>query len=334
MTAGSLIAGCGGAPAATAPKRNGASASAHHNAGSPSGVTGGVAFGGNEPLVAESPALGRHLTLARTYYRIGEPFPDAADRSLMKQGTSLVVSLDLQPGAAYGEVTSGRDDGLIRAFLRSMAGSARQYGLKTIYFCFQHEPDSTVHGADPSGFVHAWDHVHDLAQHLGVDWQQGGPVHWVWILTHRAYVKGVDREYWPGSSRVDIVGIDAYNTAGCKKTPSGSNFVATTSPALPAALFGGALSFAESEEKPLFITEWGSVPGPTPTSRSQFIQSVMAYVGAHKDIAAAMYWDGHGHHNGCDYSIDGDAATLSALATAASSPSFRGSVTGAPRGGT
>lgn len=288
------------------------------------GVAHGALFGGSEPLATAASSLGRKLALVRAYYRVGESFPTPTDRALMSQGTSVLVSLDLPPGMDYRAVTSGRENGTIRAFLESLARNARRYGLKAVYLCFEHEPDTAKHGAHPGAFISAWDHVHALAASMRLDWQQGGPIHWVWILTHEAFAKGLAEQYWPGSSRVDIVGEDAYNTSGCKKAPPGSNFVAQTAPVAPAELFGQGLSFAKSKRRPFFITEWGSVPGPTPTARGEFIRAVGTYVRTNRDIFALLYWDGHGPHNGCDYSLNTAEATLRVMKEVARSEYLAG----------
>ena|GEM_PF-6221626 len=295
-----------------------------HDIAPAAGVRGGDLFGGNAGLVPDSTALGRKLAIVRTYYRIGESFPNSSDRALMETGITLVVSLDLPPGMTYAKVTDGEEDGVIRDFLQSMFSCARQYALRAIYFSFEHEPDTRKHGADPRGFIGAWDHVHSLAISLGVDWQQGGPIHWVWVLTEQAFAQGIARQYWPGSTVVDIVGEDAYNTRGCKHARPGSNFVASTPPIAPSQLFGLAVSFAESERKPLFITEWGSVPGPSSLTRSNFIRAVGAYVQTQHIVFALLYWDDHGKGNGCDYSIDNDRPALHAMAELAHSVRLAG----------
>lgn len=298
--------------------------------GSKSGVSGGVLFGGDIPLAQEASKLGRRLAVVRQYYRIGMKFPNAEGKRLMASGSTLVVSLDATPAETYASIAAGQEDGPIRTFLRSVERAAVHYKLGAIYMCFEHEANTALHAGlgRPAEFVRAWDHVHQLAVSMGLDWNQGGRIHWIFILTAGAFITGVAGRYWPGSNEVDIVASDGYNTAGCRADSPGNLVASTTKKEVsPSYLFGPAVGFAHAVGGlPVFITEWGSVPYISSGVQPGFIHQMQAYASGNREIAAVMYWDAHGHGNACNYEIDHRPESLAALSAMAHSPAFQGHI--------
>jgi hypothetical protein len=315
-------------------------------AGNRSGVTGGALFGGNGPLALVDAKLGRRLAIVREYYKIGERFPTPENKQLMASGSTLLVSLDAQPGQgpSYASIASGQEDATISAFLKTMNQDAVTYHLGAIYICFEHEADNPIHMnlGSPSEFVRAWDHVHQLAASEHLDWNTGGRLHWVLILEHTAYFQdlpqflanggGGANAYWPGTNEVDVVGADGYNHIGCKKKGrSGSAGVTGGSSSLtPEALFDPVVSFAHSHGGlPVFIAEWGSQAfndsGSLSGEQPAFIGQMRAYVSANHEIAAAMYWDSRSPENpGCSSIINNQPASVSALAAMGHSAGLQG----------
>jgi hypothetical protein len=282
------------------------------------------------PLVPEQGRLGRRLAIVRVYYRVGQKFPNLPDAQLMAHGATLLVSLDTRPGGpTYASIAAGREDATIRAFLVSMEQAAVRYGLAAVYFCFEHEANTAPHhvGLGSSReFVSAWDHIHQLAASLHVNWNEGGRLHWVWILTSGAFRRNEAATFWPGAGEVDIVAADGYNTAGCRRARAGTNLVAPGNRVeSPAALFGPVLRFAESHGPlPVFIAEWGSVPYTSPYVQPRYILQMRTYVTDHPEIAAALYWNGHGIGNGCDYTINNYPRSVAAMAAMGGSPGLQG----------
>lgn len=310
------------------------SARKHHHkrhpaatAASRSGVVGGALFGGDVHLAGEAGALGRKLAIVRVYFRLGERFPRSNDRHLMAEGSTLLVSLDTLPGGpTYADIAAGRQDRTIRAFLLAVDQAAVRYGLGAIYVCFEHEANvpGTRHGlGTPAQFVAAWDHVHQLAENAGLDWNQGGRLHWVWILTHYAFQQRVAASYWPGGNEVDVIGADGYNTGGCR-TGQAAGSVGRTPVVGPAALFDSAVAFARAQGLPIFVAEWGSVRYASASVREDFIRQMAVYVTANPQIEAALYWDWRVPP--CNYMVNYDPLSLSALAAMAQSPSLQGRV--------
>ncbi len=300
-------------------------------AGSRSGVTGGALFGGTTALARQEEQLGRRLAVVRVYYQIGQAFPKPANRQPMAAGSTLLVSLDTTPssGHSYESIASGRYDAAIGSFLKAVNQAAVQYHLGAIYICFEHEADNASRHrglGSPAQFVAAWDHVHQLAVSAHLDWNDGGRLHWVWILTHFAFLSGRATSFWPGRNEVDVVAADGYNTSTCRHAMPGSSIVAQGSQVTtPAELFGSVLGFAHAHGGlPVFISEWASVPYASSSIQPGFIRQMEAYVTANREIAAALYWSGHGQGNGCNYTLGNHPGSLAALAAMGRSPGLQG----------
>jgi hypothetical protein len=300
-------------------------------AGGSSDVTGGALFGGDVPLLSEQDKLGRRLAIVRIYNLLGQNFPGAQARRIMAAGSTVLVSLDTHPGmATYASIAAGHEDGVISRYLRQVDQAAVTYHLGAIYICFEHEVDNTKHHAglgSPAQFIQAWDHIHALATAAHLDWNQGGRLHWVWLLEHGAFIRGSAGAYWPGRGEVDILGVDGYNTGGCR-TANGNDFLAPgTEIQTPDYLFGPALSFASAHGGlPVFIAEWASAPYRSPGVQPGFIHQMQEYVTSHPQIGAALYWDSHQPGSACNFNIDSRQASMTALAAMAQSPGLQASV--------
>lgn len=260
----------------------------------------------------------------------------------MEHGATLLVSLDLAGGANYASIIAGQQDATISAFLKRVEQAAVQYRLGAIYFCFEHEANSPAHHGGigtPVQFVQAWDHIHRLAVAAHLDWNQGGRIHWVLILTHIAYTDPQSRPrwalaagqasaYWPGRNEVDIVAADGYNAAGCT-TGGGerSNIGLGGQVASPVSIFEPVITFAEAHGGlPVFIAEWGSVSYDSPEVQAGFIHQMQAFVAANHEIAAAMYWSGRRPGFGCGYSVDNHPDSLAALSAMGRAAALRGRI--------
>jgi hypothetical protein len=300
----------------------------HPSPGGRSGLGNSSAmFGGDTPLVQLEGRLGRNLAIVRIYDEIGESFNNSIVDHFMASGSTLLVSLDTpMHGPTYASIASGRYDATISSFLRQMNQAAVTYHLRAIYVDFEHEadvPENHVGLGTPAEFVQAWDHIHHLATAAGLDWNQGGRLHWVLIFTHTAYFPVHNNPnwpgasaFWPGSSEVDIVGVDGYNAVNCRHARPGSDYVAHGTQMLtPAELFQPTVNFAFAHgDLPVFVAEWASVPYTSPVVQPDFIRQMENFVAGHPEIAGALYWNDHGQGNGCNYELDNRPASLAALA--------------------
>jgi hypothetical protein len=296
--------------------------------GGPSGTGRAVLFGGDVPFTQEEPQLGRRLAIVRVYDLIGEHFPNRREATLMSQGSTILVSFDTYPGhgPSYASIAAGREDGTIRAFLDSVEQAAVKYRLRAIYVTFEHEANNTSKHAglgSPAEFIRAWDHVHQLAVDAHLDWNQGGRLHWVFILTHYGYINKSAASYWPGAGEVDIIAADGYNTGGCRHPSHGGQ----DPPVSPASLFSDVVSFAVAHGgMPVFIAEWGSVAYSSPSVRVNFIRQMQAFIDANPLIAAALYWDSAVAH--CNYEVNNSSSSLAALASMGHAPDMQGRLAG------
>lgn len=293
-----------------------------------SGVSGGALFGGDMPFVGLQSHVGK-LAIVRDYDFIGQRFPDRKERNLMAAGTTLMISLDTRGGETYSQVASGKDDASILAFLKSVEAAAVTYHLGAIYLCFEHEVDGRAHHSGlgtPAQFIQAWDHIHQLAVSAHLNWQQGGRIHWVMILTHMAYIPvnqrpkyargaGTAAGFFPGTSEVDVIAVDGYNVEGCTHSGKVGRDASGSQVTAPSALFGDALTFAASHSMPVFITEFGTVAYSSAAVQAGFIHQMQEYVMGNSRIAAALYWNGPHPAFICAYDVTSRPQSLSALAS-------------------
>jgi hypothetical protein len=296
--------------------------------GGESSVTGGALFGGSGGLTADTHKLGRSLAIVRIYDYIGDSFP-GPDRKYLAAGSTVLVSLDSKR-TSYSDIAAGHQDKAITAFLTEVNQAAVRYHLPAIYVSFEHEPDSAKHHSlgTPAEFVKAWDHIHQLATSHHLNWKAGGRLHWIWIVIHSAFTKGLASKYFPGTSEVAGVGVDGFNSLTCRlASPKGASSH-QRSLFTPAAVFDPAISFARSKGGlPVFIAEWGT-DGSSAT-QTTFIRQMQSYVASNPEIAAAMYWDDNGHT--CNYSLGHTPAALAALATMGHSRALQGHIAGSVR---
>jgi hypothetical protein len=298
--------------------------------GNRSGVSGGALFGGTGSLASETGKLGRKLAIVRTYYQIGEHFPTRRDADLMAQGSTLLVSLDtVSGGASYSSIAAGHEDAFITGFVKAVNQAAVRYHLAAIYLSFEHEmndPQTHQGLGTPGQFIQAWDHIHSLAMSAHLDWNSGGRIHWVFIMTHEGYVPMMSRAkwaqtrlasptaFWPGDSEVDIVAADGYNSDGCKL--HGDSVT-------PESLFDPLVSFAHANGGlPVFIAEWGSTPRDPGGGQAKFIGQMESFVGQNHEISAVMYWNSPGKR--CTFAIDNYPSAITAMAGMGHSSALQG----------
>jgi hypothetical protein len=329
------LAGCGGSSGPPVGLRPGMTGpvivNENSGTGNRSGVTGGALFGGNTSLVREQTALGRRLAIVRVYYRFGDSFPTYTDSQIMASGSTLMLSLNTpRGGPTYASIAAGQYDGYLRSFLQAVNQAAIRYHLPAIYFSFEHESSLSIKHmglGSPAQLVQAWDHIHQLAATMHLNWNDGGRIHWVWIQMYGTFIPenqrlpgwpifGSPAAYWPGRNEVDIVAADGYSHPGCH---------GRTGPMTPQSLFGPLLSFAHRNGGlPVFITEWGSTAFPSSQWQTGFIGQMQAFVAANPEIVAVLYWNSRGAGAHCSFSVDTHPASVSALATMAHSAALQG----------
>jgi hypothetical protein len=290
------------------------------------GVSGGALFGGTLPLVAEQPTLGRKLAIVRMYYFIGQDFTNKRSEQVMKDGATVLASLDVPSHESYASVAAGKQDKPILTWLTQVNQDAAASKLPAAYVAFEHEANDPAKKnlGSPAQFIAAWKHIHALAAAHHLNWNDGGRLRWALILEHLAYFAknqrpgwsmrlGLAQNYWAGAGQVDVVAADGYDRGGCRTHDGHSQ---PTQPSVsPGSIFNPVLTWAKSHGNlPVFLAEWASASYTSvPAWQSQFIVQMQAYVLGNKQIAAAMYWDQRGNF-ACRFSVTGNKASLTALA--------------------
>ncbi len=90
-------------------------------------------------------------------------------------------------------------------------------------------------------------------------------------------------------------------------------------------MFDGVISFARKKgELPVFIAEWGITSYLSRQRQATFIDQMQAFVAANHEIAAVLYWNGVGGDSYCNFSIDGQPGSLTAMAAMGRSPALQG----------
>lgn len=296
-----------------------------------------VLFGATTNLLPKQPAIG-HLGIVRTYYRLGEQFGGRTSDSIMHQGSTMIISLDLpRRGVGYASIVAGRHNRAIRRFLTQVERSAVHYHIPAVYVSFEHEANSPSHSrlGTPAQFVAAWRHIHKLAARARLNWNTGGRLHWVLILDRMTYFTRAERprwsfpmgfaaNYYAGRSYVDALAADGYNAGSCGK-PEPSGFLQPgDSMVTPRAMFNPLLTFAKKHgHSPVIISEWASVRYRNPAVRPRFIHLMQEYTVDHPAIKAVSYWDSWGpgargyggpHSAACNFTVNKDPRSLAALA--------------------
>jgi mannan endo-1,4-beta-mannosidase len=153
----------------------------------------------------------------------------------------------------------------------------------TIYLRFAHEPNGTWYpwsatgGTDPSTYVRAWRHVHDIFVE-----KHAGNVKWVWApnISFPGSTSIVDT--YPGARYVDVVGIDGYNWGTTRPT---THWIA------PADLFGPTIAEvrAIAPGKPLVVTEVGSAEQGG--DKARWVRELIGYFNDTHAIAGFIWFD-------------------------------------------
>lgn len=217
-------------------------------------------------------------------------------------------------GTNYSAITSGSQDALIRARVADVKAFGHPMFLR--WAAEMNGDWYTWSGPqnhnDPSAFVAAWRHIHDIFVAEGVH-----NVAWVWAPNADSHPGGIDpsswnnwRNYYPGDAYVDWVGIDGYNWG---------------------AIYNDWQSFGEifgpvyedyAGRKPIMIAETGSVEAGG--SKAAWIADAGAWIKSHQGIAAIVWYDTDTDPEGVDWRLDTSSSSFDAFKRLAADPTFQG----------
>jgi Glycosyl hydrolase family 26 len=255
-------------------------------------------------------SIGRKLSIDNHYYDWSDNFPASGEQGDVSAGRIPMISWW---GTSYAKVLDGSQDATIRA----RAASLKAFG-HPVYLRWAAEFNGDwfawggpQNGKDPSAFVRAWQHIHDIFTAAGVT-----NVAWVWAPNADSHPGGIDRtswnnwrNYYPGDAYVDWVGIDGYN--------SGSRF--------DWQAFSGIMNPVYSDyagRKPIMIAETSSVESGG--DKAAWITSARSWIKSHSAISALVWFDTDQSSTKIDWRVGSSTASQAAFTGLAQDPYFGG----------
>jgi hypothetical protein len=269
-------------------------------------------FGGNtaaESIAIRETEIGRQFKIDSHYYDWADTFPGAAEAVDASKGRIPMITWW---GTKLTAVTNGSSDQLIRARAAAIKAFAKPVFLRWgaemngNWFAWS----GSANGNNPSLFVAAWRHIHDLFRAAGVT-----NVAWVWAPNADSKPGGTSltswnnwRHYYPGDSYVDWVGIDGYNWGSIYSWQS------------PSSIFDPIYrDYAAS--KPVMIAETSSVESGG--SKAGWIDALRAWFASRPSAAALVWFDTNTSSTGIDWRVDSSPSALSHFRSLASTSYFK-----------
>ena len=174
-------------------------------------------FGGSGLQVSQlEKQLGAHLAIASSFRGQGDVFPDATQRAEAAAGHTLLISWDM--GDAATDRFTTYTDGSHDSYLAQVAAAVGAFG-KPVYIRPWPEMNAdwvpfqpggrpgTTAGGSAAQFIAAWRYVVTFFRTHGA-----ANARWVFNPTTDTYAETTDvRTIYPGSSYVDVLGLDGYN---------------------------------------------------------------------------------------------------------------------------
>lgn len=157
-----------------------------------------------KPVDQFASAVGRKPGIVLLYS--GWPEPWQAKFATMAYAHGAVPLVQIEPvGVTLKSIVDGRSD----AYLRSYAASVRRYRHQVI-LSFAAEMNGSWYSwgaghTKPGVFVAAWQHVVKVFRKAGAR-----NVTWLWTVNSINASSAPLKQWWPGNSYVNLVGIDGY----------------------------------------------------------------------------------------------------------------------------
>jgi len=302
-------------PTAFSPTKIASSTSVHP----PQPVPGTVIFGAltllpgqtaQASVTTRESQLGRKYAVNSHYYDWADTFPGSPETADAAAGRT---PMDTWWGIDPRQIVNGSQDALIRTRAKAVAAFGKPMFLRWgaemngNWYAWS----GTAVGNNPSVFVAAWRHIHDIFATAGVH-----NVAWVWAPNADSHPGGTSttswncwRNYYPGDAYVDWVGIDGYNWGA---TDSWQSF---------GQIFGPVYADYVGR-KPIMIAETGSIEAGG--NKAAWLANATTWIKAHRSIMAFVYFDTNQSSSGLDWRADSSSTALSAYITMARDPYFSG----------
>ena len=270
----------------------------------------GFAGPGSQLTQFES-VLGSKLAIASSFRGWGDVFPDPAQLADASTGHTLLVAWDMGATAAtrFSTFTSHAHD----AYLGQEAAAARAFG-QPLYIRPWAEMNGdwnpfqpTASGSQPAGgtpaqFIAAWRYLVSFFRSHGAL-----NVRWVFNPTTDTYAQTTPvASIWPGSSYVDVLGMDGYNWG------TGGIFTWRSFQSIYATQYGRLQALAPT--RPVWVCEVGSkepaendgAPVDPSHSKSAWYTGMLAYLATTR-ISAVVLFDTRKER---DWRVEADSSTL------------------------
>lgn len=246
-------------------------------------------------------APGYTFGMASRYYEWVNLFPTIAEQSDLSYGRLSVDAWDC--GIPDAQVAAGAADPVIQTRALALKAFGKPIFLRFMWdpnlpssqlsrsACIDPATDGSSGNFSAAEYVAAYRHVHAIFQQEGVN-----NVIWVWSYSSTGSNPSA---YYPGNDVVDWIGVDAINTAGVSF----------------ASLFGPIYPFASQYNKPILISETGSVPN----NQQVYLDSITQAVAQQYPLLdGIIYYDGTLYGVPLTFGPEG----LASIATLAGTPYF------------
>ena len=199
------------------------------------------------------------------------------------------------------EVLNGTHDRYLASFARSVKALDRP-----VFVRYRAEMDgerNRVWVVSPSDYLGAWRHIHDMFE--------GIPAVWVWAPNASAFARGVAASYYPGDRYVDWIAADGFNWNGCR----GEAWETFSD------IFGSFYAWGSAKEKPLMVSETGTVEDPSdPQHKADWLASAANTIELSMPYLKAFVYF-HSDRD-CSWWVDSSPASLEAFRDMAFDPQF------------
>lgn len=270
--------------------------------------------------------LGNKVAIASSFRGWGDLFPDSVQQLDADTGHTLLVAWDMGATAAtrFTTFTSHAHD----AYLAQEAATARAFGsplyirpwaeMNGDWTAFQPTASgSRPAGGTPAQFIAAWRYLVSFFRSHGAL-----NVRWVFNPTTDTYAQTTPvASIWPGSSYVDVLGLDGYNWG------TGGVFAWKSFQTIYATQYGRLHSLAPT--KPVWVCEVGAkepaendgAPVDPSHSKASWYTGMLAYLATTK-ITTVVLFDTRKER---DWRIESDSSTLGVVRNLArtASPAIR-----------
>jgi mannan endo-1,4-beta-mannosidase len=266
------------------------------------GVYEPSAPGSYQPINSFSVEIDHKLNIVLYYSGWLEKFQTSFAEKAAAHGATVLVQID-PTNISMSALAAGQYD----SYIYSYAQQVRAYGHQVI-IGFGHEMNGSWYSwawkhTPPTAWVSAWRHFVNVFRKAGAR-----NVTWIWTITRNAPPTGPIKDWWPGASYVDWIGIDGYYYN------KNDTFQSVFGPTIAAV--------RELTTNPILLSEVGigQVSG-------QVAKIPGLFAGIRRDHLLGLVWfdvDQHGSVLAQDWRLEGHDLALAAFRQAAAQVSVPG----------